>query len=160
MAAFSFEGEYNKRYKNVKAEQDKVFYEVKEMLLNVIDEAVQQSGVSINNPRNKHLKSFRQLINTTDTTIQEKFQFCESHFQDEIKQIKEKHCLYSKVPVDTNFAKHYSETRNSAAHGDIEAITPEDVVTFQLLRGFIYLLIMERVSIPSEKRKEIIGRLF
>lgn len=160
MAAFSFEGEYNKRYKNVKAEQDKVFYEVKEMLLNVIDEAVQQSGVSINNPRNKHLKSFRQLINTTDTTIQEKFQFCESHFQDEIKQIKEKHCLYSSVSVNTNFAENYSKTRNSAAHGSIESITSEDVVTFQLLRSFIYLLIMERVSIPSEKRKEIISKLF
>lgn len=160
MAAFSFEGEYNKRYKSVKAEQDETFYEVKEMLLHVIDEAVQQSGVSINNPRNKYLKNFRQLINTTDTTIQEKFQFCESHFQDEIKQIKEKHCLYSSVSVNTNFAENYSKTRNSAAHGSIESITSEDVVTFQLLRSFIYLLIMERVSIPSEKRKEIISKLF
>ena len=54
----------------------------------------------------------------------------------------------------------YAESRNQSAHGNIAPITQEDVVTFQLLRCFIYLLIMERAEVPCEKRKEIINKLF
>ena len=160
MAAVSFEGEFNKGYGNMKAEQNAAFRRAKETLLCAIDEAVRQSGVSINNRENKYFKSFRHLIDCYDTTIKEKFQFCEAHFCAEIGPIKEKYCRFTGVPADTDFAMKYAETRNRSAHGSIDSITPEDVVTFQMLRCFIYLLVMERASVPSEKRKEIIGKLF
>ena len=160
MTAISFEGEYNKWYGNKKAERDAVFYETKETLLQAIDTVVQQSGLSLNNSKNKYYKSFRHLIDRFDTTIQEKFQFCEAHFNDEIKQVKERQCRLSKVPMGTNFAEKYAQMHNLTAHGDIEAIAPEDIVTFQMLRCFIYLLVMERAAVPSDKRKDIIRKLF
>lgn len=160
MTAISFEGEYNKWYKNRNAAQNKAFYESKEMLLHVIDEAVEHSGRTINNPKNKYLNSFRHLISHFDTTLEEKFKFCETHFSNEIEQVKQRQCRFSKVPINTNLAAKYAETRNLTAHGGIEPITPEDIVTFQMLRCFIYLLVMERASVPSEKRKDIIRKLF
>jgi len=42
----------------------------------------------------------------------------------------------------------------------IEPISNIDVVTFVLLRCFIYLLIMERADVPPVKMKEIIAKLF
>lgn len=74
--------------------------------------------------------------------------------------MKERQCRLSKVPMGTNFAEKYAQMRNHTAHGDIEAIAPEDIVTFQMLRCFIYLLVMERAAVPSDKRKDIIRKLF
>ena len=125
-----------------------------------IDEAVKESGCSINNKKNKYFQRFRHLIDCYDTTIEEKFHFCEEHFQSEIEQLKSKYCRFNQVSVQTDFAVKYAESRNRSAHGVVEAIRPEDVVTFQMLRCFIYLLVMERASVPSEKRKEIIKKLF
>lgn len=160
MTAISFEGEFDKRYRNMKAERDQLFYKTKETLLSAVDKAVQQSTHSINNPNNKYFKSFRHLIECYDTTIKEKFQFCEDHFKLEIEQVKGKYCNFTGVPATTDFAMKYAESRNRSAHGNIEPITQEDVVTFQILRCFIYLLIMERAEVPCEKRKEIIKKLF
>lgn len=160
ITAVSFEGEFDKRYKNMKAERDQLFYNTKETLLFAIDKAVQHSTRSINNPQNKYFKSFRHLIECYDTTIKEKFQFCEDHFNSEIEQVKRKYCKFAGVPATTDLAMKYAESRNQSAHGNIAPITQEDVVTFQLLRCFIYLLIMERAEVPCEKRKEIINKLF
>lgn len=43
ITAVSFEGEFDKRYKNMKAERDQLFYNTKETLLSAIDKAVQHS---------------------------------------------------------------------------------------------------------------------
>lgn len=160
MAAISFEGEFNKKYGSLKADRDEQFYHAKEKLLLTIDEAVKESGCSINDKKNKYFQRFRHLIDCYDTTIEEKFHFCEEHFQSEIEQLKSKYCRFNQVSVQTDFAVKYAESRNRSAHGVVEAIRPEDVVTFQMLRCFIYLLVMERASVPSEKRKEIIKKLF
>ncbi len=130
------------------------------MLLSAISQAVDDSGVSINNAKNKYLKSFRHLIEHYDTTIKEKYKFCETHFAAEIESILKKYCLRTGISIDTDFAEKYAEARNHSTHGVIEPIRDIDVVTFMILRCFIYLLIMERASVPSTKMKEIIAKLF
>lgn len=130
------------------------------MLLSTIDRAVDDSGVSLNNAKNKYLKSFRHLIEHFDTTIKEKYKFCEKHFSAEVVDIQKKHCRLTGVPLDTDFSGKYAEARNRSAHGVIEPISNIDVVTFVLLRCFIYLLIMERADVPPVKMKEIIAKLF
>lgn len=118
------------------------------------------SGVSLNNTQNKYLKSFRHLIERFDTTIKEKYKFCEKHFAIEVEDVQKKHCRLTGVPLDTDFSEKYAEARNRSAHGVIEPIRNADVVTFVILRCFIYLLIMERASVPPAKMKEIIAKLF
>lgn len=160
VAAIAFEGEFNKKYKDLKSEQSSDFRDAKSLLLSAITQAVNTSGVSINNPKNKYLKSFQHLIEHYDTTIKEKYQSCETHFSLEIENIKKNYCYRLKIPNDVDFAEEYAKARNRSAHGVIEPIKNTDLVTFLLLRCFIYLLTMERASIPSEKRKKIITKLF
>ena len=160
VTASSFEGEFDKKYKDIKAEQSTEFQKAKSVLLSTIDRAVDDSGVSLNNPKNKYLKSFRHLIEHFDTTIKEKYKFCEKHFSAEVVDIQKKHCRLTGVPLDTDFSGKYAEARNRSAHGVIEPISNIDVVTFVLLRCFIYLLIMERADVPPVKMKEIIAKLF
>lgn len=160
VTATSFEGEFNRKYKKYKAEHDSAFYELKKMLLNVIDEAVKQTNLPINDPANRHYQRFHSLIKHNDTTIKEKFQFCQRHFEAEIKDILKRYCNHAKVSLETDFATIYSRTRNDSAHGKMQRITAEGTITFQLLRCFIYLLILERAGIPREKREEILKKLF
>lgn len=160
VTASSFEGEFDKKYKDIKAKQSVEFKRTKSLLLSVIDQTVDDSGVSINNARNKYLKSFRHLIEHYDTTIKEKYKLCETLFAAEIADAKKKYCRQAGVAIDTDFSEKYAEARNHAAHGVIEPIRDTDVVIFMLLRCFIYLLIMERASVPSVKMKEIITKLF
>lgn len=160
VTASSFEGEFDKKYRDIKVKQSVEFQKVKSSLLSVIDQTVYDSGVSINNAKNKYLKSFRHLIEHYDTTIREKYKICETMFAAEIADVQRKYCRRTGVAIDTDFSEKYAEARNHAAHGVIEPIRDTDVVIFMLLRCFIYLLIMERASVPSAKMKEIITKLF
>lgn len=160
VTASSFEGEFDKRYKDIKAEQSAEFQKAKSLLLAAIDQTVVDSGVSLNNSKNRYLKSFRHLIEHFDTTIKEKYKFCEKHFATEVADVQKKHCRLNGVPLDTDFSEKYAEARNRSAHGVIEPVGNIDVVTLVLLRCFIYLLIMERAAVPPAKMKEIIAKLF
>lgn len=160
IAAISFEGEFNQNYPDFKYQNDERFKQAKDLLLKCIDDAVIASGVGINNKANKPLKSFRHLVSTTDTTIKEKFDFCLSKYSSEIDPIVEKHSRTNDVPKGVDFAQAYSDYRNSTAHGTILPITKVEIVTYQLLRCFIYILILEHGGVPLEKIKDIISRLF
>lgn len=160
IAAISFEGEFNQNYPDFKYQNDERFKQAKDLLLKCIDDAVIASGVGINNKANKPLKSFRHLVSTTDTTIKEKFDFCLSKYSSEIDPIVEKHSRTNDVPKGVDFAQAYSDYRNSTAHGTIPPITKVEIVTYQLLRCFIYILILEHGGVPLEKIKDIISRLF
>lgn len=160
VAAISFEGEFDKAYANYKAEQYPEFHKVKELLLSTINNEVERTGLSINNKKNKYYNRFFHLIDNFDTTIREKFIFTQKIFKGEFEYIVMKYCQSNAISPTTDFADVYEKTRNQTAHGAIRRITPEGVVVFQLLRCFIYLLILERAGVPSEKREEILKKLF
>lgn len=160
IAAISFEGEFNQNYSTFKYQNDEQFKQAKDLLIKSIDDAVRASGVGINNKVNKSLKSFRHLVSTTDTTIREKFDFCLKRYSSEIAPIIEKHSRINGVPENTDFAQAYSDYRNSTAHGTILPISKVEIVTYQLLRCFIYILILEQGDVPHERVKEIISKLF
>jgi len=160
ITAISFEGEFNRRYADFKYKTDEKFQAVKDLLLKTIDDAVSASGLSINNRANAVFKSFRSLVNHTDTTIKEKFQFCMDKYADEIAPLIEKYARIEGVDKDTDFAQAYADYRNRTAHGSIPPISKTEVITFQLMKCFIYVLILEHGGVPLEKIKEIIVRMF
>lgn len=160
IAAISFEGEFNQSYPDFKYENDENFRQAKELLLGCIDGAIDSSGLSKNHKSNQNLKSFRHLIEMTDTTVKEKFKFCLCKYSSEIAPIVEKHSRTNEVSTSVDLAQAYSDYRNSIAHGTIFPITKVEIVTYQILRGFIYILILERASVPSQKIKEIVSKLF
>ena len=133
---------------------------MKELLLSTINNEVERTGLSINNKKNKYYNRFFHLIDNFDTTIREKFIFTQKIFKGEFEYIVMKYCQSNAISPTTDFADVYEKTRNQTAHGAIRRITPEGVVVFQLLRCFIYLLILERAGVPSEKREEILKKLF
>ena len=160
ITAISFEGEFDKSFPNYKYKTDKQFKLAKDLLLKTIETAVNQSGKGINNSDNAALKSFRHLVNTSDTTIQEKFAHCEKLFVCEMENKIKRICNESDIPFQQSFAENYATTRNNTAHGTIQPIENIDFVTYRMLRCFIYLLIMRRANVPSEKMKRIVEKLF
>lgn len=159
--AIRFEGEYLKKYAGNKYSTDNNFVIAKDFLLQAIDQKIEQSGVSMNNPKNKYWKKFKRLISYEDTTLEEKFNFALDHFKNEIEsikdfQVKEKECLDK---VD-RLGAEYSEFRNKLAHGSFEQISPENCVNFTLMRSFIYCFILERAGASSETIKVVIEKLF
>jgi len=160
IAAISFEGEFNRKYKDFKYETDEKFRAAKDLLLNTIDQAVSASGFSINNKVNAAWNSFRNLISHTDTTIKEKFKFCVDRYADEIAPLIEKYARIQGVDKNTDFAQAYADYRNRTAHGSIPPISKTETITFQLLNCFIYVLILEQGDVPHEKIKEILLRMF
>lgn len=162
VAAISFEGEFNRSYPDYKYETDANFKRSKDMLLSTIDKNIEESGKGVNNKINESLTRFRKLIDSNDTTIEEKFRFCEDHFSNEISEAIKKFCRIAKVESTEKikWAKEYSDTRNKTAHGTITLINAKDIVTYKMLLSFTYLLIMERAKLPENRRKAIIEKLF
>ena len=160
ITAISFEGEFNRSYADFKYKTDEKFSAAKDFLLKSIDDAVQESGLSINNKANAAFKSFRSMISHADTTIREKFQFCMDKYANEIAPLIEKYARIEGVDKNTDFAQAYADYRNCAAHGSIPPISKTEKITFQLLKCFIYVLVLERGGVPYEKIKEIIVRMF
>ena len=160
ITAISFEGEFNRQYPDYKYKTDEKFQMTKDLLLKTIDDAVSASGVSINNKVNAALKSFRSLVSHTDTTIKEKFQFCMNKYANEISPLIEKHTRTEGIDKDTDFAQAYADYRNKTAHGSIPSISQTEKITFQLMKCFIYILVLEHGKVPRENIKEIIIRMF
>ena len=160
ITAISFEGEFNRRYPDFKYETDEKFKITKDLLLKTIDDAILASGVSINNKTNAAFKSFRSLVSHTDTTIREKFQFCMNRYVNEITPLIEKYVRIEGVDKDTDFAQAYADYRNSTAHGSIPPISKTEKITFQLMKCFIYVLVLEYGGVPYEQIKEILIRMF
>lgn len=160
IAAISFEGEFNLSFPTYKYETDKSFQVAKDLLLSTIANAVAQSGKGINNPANAALKTFKRQIETSDTTIQEKFAYCENLFANQMADKIQRICGESEVTLQESFAKDYATMRNDTAHGTIHTIQNIDFVTYRMLRCFIYLLIMQRADVPAESMKRIVEKLF
>lgn len=160
ITAISFEGEFNRRYSDFKYETDEKFKTAKDLLLRTIDDAVKESGLSINNKTNAAFKSFRSLVGHSDTTIREKFQFCLDKYKNEITPLLEKYIRMEGVDKDIDLAQAYADYRNSIAHGSILPISEAEKITFQLMRCFIYILVLECGEVPYKNIKEIVKRMF
>lgn len=158
--ALSFEGEYCKRYKDLKSQSDSYFANAKEYLLTQIDDKIRESGVSINNKRNSAWSKFKHLIVHTDARLEEKFQFSLNQFADEISVIKNQLLKKNKIADDVDLAIEYADYRNHLAHGDIVDMSDSNVVNFSLMRVFIYCLVLERANISKDIRKKVIEKLF
>ena len=157
--AICFESEFNCSFPNFKAKQDATFHSAKTLLLQTIDEEVRKSGKSINNKQNSALKSFRSLVNHSDTTIKQKFQVCEENYKYEMGEAIQRICSLCRVPADTDLAEVYSSYRNKTAHGAISRPEDCDVATYRIMRGFIYVMNLKRANIPQEKIKSIVNKL-
>lgn len=160
ITAISFEGEFNLFFPNYKAERDTNFEQAKLLLLNAIEKAVEESGVSINNKKNSALSSFKHLITYADTTIEEKYRICLSEFECETKEAINRIISHCRLPKDINLAKSYAEYRNSTAHGAVRRPEDTEVATYRTLRIFIYVMNLRRANIPADKIKYIIEKMF
>lgn len=160
ITAISFEGELSRRYPDFKYKTDEKFKAAKDLLLKTIDDAVIISGVSINHPQNAAFNSFRHLIIHADDRLEKKFQFCLNKYRDEIAPLLEKYVCLEEIDGSIDFAKAYADYRNSTAHGTILPISKVEKITFQLMRCFIYILILECGGVSNQKIKKIIMQMF
>lgn len=158
--AICFEGEFDDAFPNYKAQNDPSFYEAKKELLMTIDSEVKKTGKSINNNQNKAWRSFKRLIDHADTTLQEKFKACQKVYEAETKESIQRICKTYNISEDTNLAQAYALFRNQTAHGTIQKPGEVEIVTYQILRCFVYAMNMKRANIPSEKIKEVLRRMF
>lgn len=158
--ALSLEGEYSKKYKDYKYQNDSNFANAKKYLLEQIDEKVKESGVSINNQKNEAWIKFRHLVEHTDTRLEKKFNFLLGHFSEEISLLKSQFLKDINVSNEINLSHEYANFRNHLAHGNIIDMNDSNIVNFSLMRVFIYCLILERSGISKNVRKKIVEKLF
>ena len=139
--ALSFEGEYSKKYKDFKYQNDSNFANAKKYLLEQIDEKIIESEVSINNKKNRAWTKFRHLVEHTDTRLEEKFDFLLEHFSDEISLLKIQFLKKFNVSDDLNLSDEYANFRNhlvlqrtfwkrGLSMGQIGTMVPAYVVTY------------------------------
>lgn len=158
--AICFEGEFNTSFPEYRATHDSLFHDAKTLLLDAINDAVQQSGKSINNKQNNALKSFKSLIDHADTTIKQKFEICEANYEYEMSEAIQRIRAMCQVPSDMALADVYASYRNQTAHGVIRRPENCDIATYRILRGFVYVMNLKRADIPADRIKDIIGRMF
>lgn len=158
--AICFEGEFDDAFPNYKAQNDLAFCKAKMELLMTIDCAVKRTGKSINNSQNDAWRSFKRLIDYADTTLQEKFEACQVAYETETKEYIQQICKTYGIPEDANLAQFYASFRNQTAHGTIQKPGKIEIVTYQILRCFIYAINMKRANIPSERIKDVLHRMF
>ena len=82
------------------------------------------------------------------------------HFSKEISILKNQFLNRHNVSDEINLADEYAEYRNKLAHGDVIDINDANAVNFNLMRVFIYCLILERACITEDVRKWIVEKLF
>ena len=121
---------------------------------------VEATEQSINNKSNKAWAKFKHLIEHTDYRLEEKFEFMLQHFSKEISILKNQFLNRHNVSDEINLADEYAEYRNKLAHGDVIDINDANAVNFNLMRVFIYCLILERACITEDVRKWIVEKLF
>lgn len=158
--AICFEGEFDDAFPDYKAKNDPSFYKAKNALLMMIDSEVKKTGKSINNSQNDAWRSFKRLIDYADTTLQEKFEACQAVYEAETKESIQRICKTHSLSEDTNLAHAYALYRNQTAHGTIQKPGEVEIVTYQILRCFVYAMNMKRANIPSEKIKEVLRKMF
>lgn len=158
--AICFEGEFDDVFPNYKAQNDPVFYEAKMELLMKIECAVKRTGKSINNKQNDAWRSFKRLIDHADTTLQEKFEACQAVYEAETKESIQRICKTYSVSEDINLAQAYASFRNQTAHGTIQKPGEVEIVTYKILRCFVYVMNLKRANVPSERIKGILNKMF
>lgn len=125
-----------------------------------IDCAVKQTGKSINHKQNNAWRSFKSIIDHADTTIQEKFEACQAEYETETKEYIKQICKTYGIPGDTNLAEAYALFRNQTAHGTIQKPGEVEIVTYKILRCFVYVMNMKKANVPSERITEVLRRMF
>lgn len=157
--AICFEGEFNSSFPDFRAKQDPHFHKAKTLLLQAIDEEVKLSGKSINNKQNSALKSFKSLIDHSDTTIKQKFEVCQNTYEYEMSDAIRTICSDLQISKDIDLAEAYSSYRNKTAHGVICRPESIDVATYRIMRAFIYVMNLKRANVPPDRIKKIIKKL-
>lgn len=110
--AICFEGEFNEAFPNYRAKNDLSFHQAKSLLLSTIDDAVEESGFGINHKQNKNLKSFKNLIERSDTTIKQKFEVSQANYREETADAINNICRICGISEDVDLAEEYASYRN------------------------------------------------
>ena len=64
------------------------------------------------------------------------------------------------IHEDADLAEAYALYRNDTAHGTLKRPEPIDVVTYSILRYFVYAMNLKKANIPPERIADIIRKVF
>ena len=158
--AICFEGEFNAVFPDYRAKKDPLFYQAKSLLLDTISAEIEKSGKGINNKVNSALKSFKSLVDNADTTIKQKFEVCQTTYAAETAEAIARERNAYGIHEDANLAEAYALYRNMTAHGTIQRPETIDVVTYSVLRYFVYTMNLKKANILPERIADIIRKVF
>lgn len=154
-AALSFEGEFTKKHKNLRADQDDDFKSLKEELQKLIKDKSKEVK------DNKGFELLYYAVKNVDTSIKEKFKFMLDNYSEEIAGFKKQRMRSLEITDnDEKLVKRYGDYRSTTAHGTINPIENTDILNYELAKMFTYILIFENAEIPKENIKKMIGKIF
>lgn len=145
----------NKILSEIKLEIDNAIIDYKEEQLKLLSKKKAKRIES-------YIDNFKNTLDKIDYTLEEKFNFMIKSYDKIFKKMITHICSkYNfKEPQNNNLGKIFSDMRNNIGHGNPTKIEEEHLLTFQLARCMIYVLILESSEINNEKILEILKKMF
>lgn len=147
-------------------DNNRILSEIKQELDNAIIDYKEEQLKLLSKKKAKRIESyfdnFKNTLDKVDFTLEEKFNFMIRSYNDIFNEMISHICSkYSfEEPQNSNLGKIFSDMRNKIGHGNPTKIEEEHVLTFQLARCMIYVLILDSSEIEHVRILEILKKMF
>lgn len=101
-----------------------------------------------------------KIVLDADTTIKQKFEVCQTTYAAETAEAIARERNAYGIHEDANLAEAYALYRNMTAHGTIQRPETIDVLTYSVLRYFVYTMNLKKANILPERIADIIRKVF
>jgi hypothetical protein len=163
ITALSFEGEFTRRYPDIKAVSNPMFSNIKQEIFELLDakreEFLEQcTSNKVKKKADNYFGKFRGVIEKTDSSLEEKFNqiLKDNEF---LHTMAADYCKQEKCEHIENYGKVFADMRNAIGHGFPPKIGREHVVIMRLARAMVYFMILSEASFTNGDIETILKKM-
>lgn len=155
LLAICFEGLFSEVYPDFKSKTKASFTEVKNQMLDKINELEYNSG-----KKKDYFEKLKRQIEIYDGILEEKFNYVLTNNRTPLENILSFNMAEYHTVDKENYGNIYMNYRNKLAHGNIESMTNKELAVSRLIRPMIYLLLLNDLDFSLKNLTSIIHKLF
>lgn len=155
LLAICFEGLFSEVYPDFKSKTKSSFTEVKNQMLDKINELEYNSG-----KKKDYFEKLKRQIEIYDGILEEKFNYVLTNNRTPLENILSFNMAEYHTVDKENYGNIYMNYRNKLAHGNIESMTNKELAVSRLIRPMIYLLLLNDLDFSLKNLTSIIHKLF
>lgn len=157
----SFESVFNYVFPNAKAENNVKSCEVKQDILQYINDK-REEYKGKDRKKREELKKYKGIIELLDFSLEEKFRFCYDKYDKCLDSYKNRFLHNFKITTDQleNIPKEFAKNRNTLIHSSLVEFNDIHIFAYLLARVYIYIMILEKANIDQNIITEAIDKVF